>query len=634
MLFIDRLKNAKSPYRYSLSQLNLQAKQITLDKSFPVKFSALLNGSKIDLAGAYTIDKKSGDFDLQLAPLDLMQFSPYFRAALPGKLGSAVLDLNLEVQLMADKVTSKGKVFLDKLDLVLKDLPDAALTQAALKVDYAINYDINRQSLDISTLLIDLNGIALGAEGSVQLAGEEPQLTASLLLDNFDLRKLSQGLPAGLVRELQQYSLAGLVAGKVDLAGRLSAGAKLLKGARFKLDQVQASVAGLRAGISGTVNYAEQVAQADKLALSIDDQKALLSFKVSDLLGALMRGKFQIEADSLDLNRIIPASGGENSTINKTAGSSPAASKLPPVERQKTVAEDIGPFDIPAEMNGTLTVNRLLYKQLSMTRVQADMLLKNNHLVISKLRSDIGGGELLANTDIDLGVKGLAYSGQLNLGQSNLVALVSGLFPQAQQSVSGLLEWQNNFSGRGTLPENLLKQLQVKGAVRVGKGKVTGSPLLEQFSSLLGNPDLKVLSFNEFTGNYNLQNGVANLAADLDSSKTKLRPQGTIGVDGVMDLKLAARVAPELMSNLGAIKGLKQFMTDAEGWGVFPLKIKGTLNQPKISYDDKELQKLASERATQEVSDQLLKKLGVDPVAENVPAKQLLEGTLKKLFGQ
>ena len=390
----------------------------------------------------------------------------------------------------------------------------------------------------------------------------------------------------------------------------------------------------MRTGISGTVNYAEQVAQADKLELSLDDQTVLLSFKVSDLLGELLRGKFQIEADSLDLNRLIPASVADNSTINKRAGSSSAADKLPPVERRKTLAEDIGPFDIPLEMSGTLSVNRLLYKQLSMAKVQAEMLLKNNHLVISKLRSDIGGGELLANTDIDLGVKGLAYSGQLNLGQANLVALVSGLFPQAQQSVSGLLEWQNNFSGRGTLPENLLKQLQVKGAVRVGKGKVTGSPLLEQFSSLLGSPDLKVLSFNEFTGNYNLQNGVANLAADLDSSKTKLRPEGTIGVDGVMDLKLAARVAPELMSNLGALKGLKQFMTDAEGWGVFPLKIKGTLNQPKISYDDKELKNLASERATQEVSDQLLKKLGVDKAAENVPAKQLLEGTLKKLFGQ
>lgn len=285
-------------------------------------------------------------------------------------------------------------------------------------------------------------------------------------------------------------------------------------------------------------------------------------------------------------------------------------------------------------MKGKLLVDQLLYQQLVMNKLQSDLLLKDNHLIISKLRSDIGGGELQVVSDINLGVKGLAYSGQVNLSQSNLTSLVSGLFPQAKQSVSGLLQWQNNFSGRGTLPENLLKQLQVKGAVRIGKGKVAGSPLLEQVSSFLGSSELKVLSFEQFSGNYNLRNGVVQLAADLDSSKTKLRPEGTVGLDGAMDIKLAARLAPALMDNLGAIKGLKQFMTDAEGWGVFPLKIKGTINQPKVSYDDKELQKLATEKATQGVTDQLMRKLGVDNAEENVPVKQLLDGTLKKLFGK
>ncbi|HEY5675060.1 MAG TPA: AsmA family protein [Malonomonas sp.] len=627
LLFIDRLQNAEAPFRYSLEQLNLQARQITLDKAFPIAISAQLNGSRIELAGTYDIAQMAGDIDLQLTPLDLAKFAPYYRDALPGTLGAAHLSLNLEASLQADRISSKGKIALNKVDLVLKALPDAALKQADLTVDYAINYQLENKVLDISTLLVNFNGIALAAEGDVKLAGAEPQLALALLLNKFDLRKLNQGLPAGLVADLDKFALAGLVDGRIELAGQPSAGAKLLKGAQFQFDQVKATVAGGQAAISGAVSYAGQVAQAEKLNLSFNEQQAQLSFKVNEPLGKIIRGEFQIEADSLDLNRLMPATAAGSAPAGKTEGA-----KLPPVEREKTIAEDIGPFDLPLVMKGTLAVNRLLYKQLTMERVKADLLLKDNRLTLSSLRSELGGGELLASADIDLGVKGLAYSGQLNVGQSNLTSLVSGLFPQAKQSVSGLLEWQNSFSGRGTIPDVLLKQLQLDGTLRVGKGKVTGSPLLEQFSNLLGSPDLKVLSFNDFSGNYSLQKGLASLKADLDSSKTKLRPEGTIGLDGAMNMKLDARLAPALLESLGAAKELKQFATDADGWGMLPLQIKGTVNQPQIGYDTKALQKQATERVTQEASKQLMKKLG-DKGGDQAPVKELLDGTLKKLFG-
>ncbi len=633
LLFIDRQQHANSPYRYSLKQLNLQAEQITFDQSFPLKISALLNGSKIELSGEFDIAEMAGDFDLQLAPLDLIPFAPYYREGLPGKLGTAILAVNLEAVLTADKVSSKGKISLTNVDLVLNDLPDAAFQQSDLLVEYAINYRMDQQTLALSTLLVDLNGIALGVEGEIQLAGAEPNLNVALLLDRFDLRKLSQGLPTGLTTELQKYSLTGLVDGKIELAGRAGDGAGLLKSARFELDQVAANLDGSWIGINGSFRYAGQVAQADKLELTFAEQPVWLSFTATDLLKDLIRGEFIIEADSLDLNRILPAPAGEGAEIDQRSTTKSADRKMPPVERRKSIAEDIGPFEIPIEMKGKLAVNKLIYRKLEMTKVQADLLLKDNHLVLSKLRSDIGGGDLQVVADLDLGVKGLAYSGQMTLSRANLISLVPGLFPQAEQSVSGLLQWQNNFSGRGTLPENLLEQLQAKGAVRIGNGKVTGSPLLEQLSSFLGSSDLKVLSFEEFSGNYHLRNGVAQLAADLDSSKVKLRPQGTVGLDGALDLKLDARLAPTLLNRLGADKNLQKIVTDVEGWGIFPLKIKGTLNQPKIGFDSKQLQKLAAERATQEVTRQLLKKLGADQGGEQDPVKQLLEGTLNRLFG-
>ncbi len=47
-----------------------------------------------------------------------------------------------------------------------------------------------------------------------------------------------------------------------------------------------------------------------------------------------------------------------------------------------------------------------------------------------------------AAAEVDLAVKGLAYSGNLSMDQVDLTALVSGLYPQARQSVSGRLQMQ------------------------------------------------------------------------------------------------------------------------------------------------------------------------------------------------
>lgn len=626
LLFVDRSQSAKSPYRYRLDRFNFKASKITLDNSFPIDFSAELNGSKINLSGYYDIARQTGDFDLQVAALDLVKFTPYYRQALPGKLGSASLTLDIEAQVQPQAIESKGKVSFDNLDLVLNDFPDAALQKTRVAIDYALNYDLNEQQLDISTLLVDFNDVAVGAEGVIDLAGPEPYLAVTLLFNQLDLRTLFDGLPKGLTHQLQPYSLAGKLDGRVSLAGTPSRGVALLKSADIELIDVKASIDNLRAGMSGKVHYADQQATAEQLVLSIADQQAVIDFKATNLFGDIVRGDFKIAANQLDMNILLP---------DKPANEQRSGPNTPPIERQPTLAEEIGPFDLPVDMTGRLQVDSLLYKQLTLDRVQADLALKNNHLKIIRLRSDIAGGEFLASSDINLGVKGLKYQGQMKLEQSNLLTLVSGLVPQAEQSVSGLLQWQNNFSGRGTIPENLLQSLQVKGLMNLQKGQISGSPLLEQMSVFLGIPDLKILSFDALESRYDLRNGLANVTGQLNSSKTKLKPEGTIGVDGALDLKLDARIAPELMDKLGVKTGLKQMLSDKDGWGMMPLVIKGDLSRPEVSFDTVALQKQAGIRAKQAAEQQLLDLLEpeLQGGTEQEAVKQLLKGTLDKLFG-
>lgn len=629
ILFIDRAQNSKSPYRYTLDQFNFQASKITLDRSFPIKLVAELNGSKVEVSGHYDIANQSGDLDLQLSSLDLQPFAPYYRQSIPGKLGSAALTINLEVQLQPEEIESKGKVLLEGLDLVLNDLPEAELKNAKVGVDYALNFDLSKQKLDLSTFILNFNDTILGVEGAVELGGAEPTLALALLFDKLDLRALLQGLPAGLTQSVQAYSLAGQVDGRVDFAGKPSSGAKLVKSAKIDLINVQATVDSLRAGVNGNITYADQQVAADKLLLNFADQQAELKFKAENLLGKIIKGEFHVSAATLDLNSLLPV---EAETKTKTSAKKTSGSQLPPAERQPTVADEIGPFDLPLDMTGTLKVGKLIYKQLNLDQVSADLVLKDNHLKINQLRSGIAGGEFLASTDVNLGVKGLAYQGQMKLDQSQLVSLISGVLPQAKQSVTGLLQWQNNFSGRGTLPDNLLKALQIKGAMQLNKGKITGSPLLEQLSVFLSIPELKILSFETLESNYDLRDGMANLSGQLNSSKAKLKPEGTIGVDGSLNMKLDARLAPDLMRSLGAKTGLQQTLSDKDGWGILPLTIKGSITSPKIGFDAKALQAQATDKFKDEAASRLLEKIAPGG-GDNTPVKQLLDNTLNKLFG-
>jgi AsmA protein len=196
-----------------------------------------------------------------------------------------------------------------------------------------------------------------------------------------------------------------------------------------------------------------------------------------------------------------------------------------------------------------------------------------------------------------------------------------------------LLQWQNNFSGRGTIPDNLLRSLQVNGLLQLQQGQIAGSPLMEQLAVFLGIPDLKILSFEALESRYDLRDGLAKLSGQLNSSKARLTPEGTVGVDGALNLKLDARLAPELMQKIGVKTGLKQAVSDKDGWGMLPLAIKGTLNSPKIAFDAAALQKQAAQKVKEEATKKLLEKLAPEGDPAQEPVKQLLEGTLNKLFG-
>jgi len=623
--FTDQYRNERTPYRYRLDQVNLNARKITLDKHFPVDLSVILNDAQIDVSGHYNIAAQSGDLVIHSAPLNVVQFAPYFRDIIPFKLGSAFLATNLEIDIQPQSLRSKGKFDFTQLDLTALKDSQLHFKNANLAADYSLSYDLKSQRLNLSTLLINFNDLRAGIEGQVDLSRSEPFISSKLTLDQIDLRKVMQVVPKGLIRDYQKYSLAGIVSGSVNLNGAVTSGLEILQDATLSLQDVQVSAKNIRAGISGDINYKDDAINASKLALKYGELEADLNLKAEDLFDSVPRAEFQLSADILDFNSLI-----SDQPQEPQSSSHPANSHVD--THQHMLNDDIGPFFISAEIVGRIDAEKILVKQLQMDQFVADIDLRNNHLSITNAKAAIADGQIGANAVIDLGTRGLAYQGQMNIVQPNIVTLMSGLLPQSGHSISGRLSWQNSFSGRGADMTSLLDQLQLDGEYHLADGVVEGSPLINSLASFLGYSELKVLSFKSLAGRYRLNDGLFNLLGDLKSSKVELRPRGTVDVTGRMDLKLNTRISPDLISKLGTNHSLKKMITDQHGWGVLPLEVSGTIDDPHISFDSDALRQQTLNKAKEKAAEKLMKKI---PAAkgDQEPIQQLLDNTLDKLFG-
>ncbi len=622
ILFIDRSINPTAPFRYSLSNMELSVKNFSLKKSFPLDVSMVLNQSQVNLSAQVDLLRQSGNAALRVSPLDLIPFTPYYRTHLPGTLGQAHMEVNLDLDWTPERLLSRGKIALNQVDMMLRDLPDMPMRGVRLATDYSIRYDFPRQFLDISTAVFNYNDIRAVLQGNIDLSVADSYVDIQAVLENVDLRHSVQSLPHSLVRQLQPYSPAGELTVNLRLLGALSTGDQLIHSAQLRLNQVQATVGHLRTGINGDIAYAQNQLTSNNLLLKGGDQQAQLVFNLANLLTPPISGTFALSSRELNLGRFLPDE-------DKRPEPSPASAA------ESAPAQELGPYNLPVDITGTATIDRLLFRQLTMQQVKAAISLKDHRVTIAPLSGRIGEGQFNLNASVDLGIAGFRYEGQVVMTQPDLATLAKGLFPASDQKISGQVHWINSFSGRGTIVDNLLKAVQVDGEIQLSQGALSGFALLDQVSWFLDSPDLKNLTFREFQGNYRLRDGRALIDSHLDGTQVTMTPKGSVGIDGSIKLSLATRLAPEVLSRMGASERLKQAFVDSSGWGVLPLEMGGTLTSPQVRFDTGALEQQAIDQATSEASDRLIKKLLPEVQGESRDAmKNLLDSTLRRLRTQ
>lgn len=373
-------------------------------------------------------------------------------------------------------------------------------------------------------------------------------------------------------------------------------------------NQARAAIEGLRPVVSGTIDLSSQKIHTQGLEIILGDDVVSVDLTVTDFLSKPLKIENRIQADNLNIDKLMAALQTSQPRQEKEGRAKPGSSES---SKQAPAGKDgpLGPFDLPVSVNGQVDVDKAVYKGLAMTDLKLGYKLIKNVLTVETLDARLAEGAISGNARVDLGVAGLSYDSDFSVEEISADALVSGLYPKAAGTLLGRTSAAINISGQGTAWEQMREALSGQGEIRISDGKITGEEFAGGLASALGAGDLKSIDFKSFAGDFEIVDGKLRLVSDFAGKDVKMKPTGTIGLNGALDMNLNLALAPGFSSRLSSDSLVGQLLADEQGWTGMPVALGGSLGKPRFVLDKARLQKQLTEEGTRKVIEKGLQKL-------------------------
>jgi len=635
--FVDRTLDAPHTQRYEISNFNLNARDIGLRRAFPLEVACSINGAALEGAGEINLLQRTLKADVSLARLAVEAFAPYFASALPGTLRSLALSAQLNVDASPETISSAGQISLDDISLNLNALPDTPIDAATFTLNYTATYQPAAATLKLTNAALNYNGIKADIRGDIRDVDSTPTLDLALSTPAIEMLTLLEALPPQLVAAAQDMSPSGTIRLQGHLEGKLSMGAALLRQAELHLVEVEADVEEMRPRLNGGFILADARVHSESLTLKIGPNVARMELETPNLFATPLKLTHNINAQRFDLDVILA------STAAPAAAADQSASK----GKGGTVAEELGPFDIPLDLNGSVSIDEALYQGLSITGFAMQYHLRDNILKIENLRGSVSEGTFTQEAQVDLRRRGLGYRGKTSVKDVQVDPVITALAPESAHTVFGALNLELEFNGTGTLMDTLKKNLNATGSLNMQQARIKSARLTEELASFLNLAQLRDIRFDTVSANVKVRDAVAHIDGNFSGTNMRARPQGTVGLNGSLNLGLNARLAPRLAQELDRNGHVAGLLTDDEGWALLPVKVKGTYAQPRISLDESALSQQATQKAVENLKQRLLDKIApaqepaegdatqqnTQPAQED-PTRKLIDDAFKSIFGK
>ncbi|MFH2098985.1 MAG: AsmA family protein, partial [Pseudomonadota bacterium] len=582
--------------------------------------------------------------------------------ALPGTLKDLVLDGKLEVGVFTLAGISGSGVFqvktldknltfsgslraaadnlknsLEKLGIAVDTREPGALGAARLE----LSFTGSTQAVEIKSIALALDDSKLKGSAGVQFS-QPPRYSFQLAADvlnadrylppkNQGASEIKPGAPAppgqalpGTLKDLVLdgklevgvFTLAGISGSVVfqvktldknlTFSGSLRAAADNLKNSLEKLgiavDTREPGTLGA-ARLELSFTGSTQAVEIKPIALALDDTHLKGSARV--LLSHPPRYTFLLAADVLDADRYLPPK-------DTRAPEHKPAKQPPPSQADLSALKNLF-------LDGKLEVGAVTLAGMDMKDVLVQVMAKNGVLTIEPARSNLYGGSTLAQAGLDVTGKSprLQVKDEIKLVQ--LGPLLSDL--AGKGFLTGLGTVRTDLTAEGLDTPDILRTLNGTLALGVSDGTVKGVNLpgliRESWAALKGVPldqqAVRDTDFAKLTGTVHFAGGQAK-SDDLLLITPLLRVSGRGAADLLqrsLDYTLSAAVLGDLRVTVAGVeKNLKNIQ--------IPIRVTGTLDQPKFGIDPVELARQVAGQEIQEKKGEAVKRLE-DAIQKNLP---------------
>jgi len=313
----------------------------------------------------------------------------------------------------------------------------------------------------------------------------------------------------------------------------------------------------------------------------------------------------------------------------------PAAEKAEPASATESPAskeapQEAEPLDLKLTAQGEIKVDLALFKGLNMKNLHMKYDFRDNKLNVTKLAGSAGKGTFDLISVADLSKKGYLYSLSGTIDSLYAEEIINAFFPEYKDTIYGIISTNLKFSGKGTLPESIKRNLSGNADFTINNGKITNMPVLANLAAILNTRELETINIKHGNGKVTITNGLAKLDSIITSDDVEMDPKGDIGiVDESLDLAFDLRLSPRLKGKaMGS--GYSEYLSDQAGWGMIPVRCPGTFSKPRCGPD---LAKAGS-RALEKEVDKQLNRILKKKEGEESPEAEAVKGLLKGILGK
>lgn len=577
IIFVDRKVVPGQTIATTASNVQLTMSGIALGAPLPFEMAAtLLTDRSQNLRVRGTVGPLPGSLEFGSVPINvglqardvlLNALGPYLSPAFPLTQGRLGVDLNLQGSLDRN-VRLNGTLSLANAMVREGVVQKAATPMPTLKSTYDIGVDLAKERAELTGVQVNLSSLQAAIKGAIDQLVTTPYLDLQLSTNTF--------APGDLLTQVP--FLGALLPAPTDLRGTVQLQATL-KGAPHNLRsdaQMDLKEVTLRSGSlnGGTPDVGGLLVETDQA------RAALTMYLVTPQPPSI---QMDVRAQRAGIDYLAASPAAQKTSPEPT---SPGATPEAPQARAMLP---------PVTLHGKVYVAEGRIQRARARQLTADFSLVDGKLASSQ-QMQVYAGSYQGTTKVDLTQPEPAYALDAKVVDLDVGQVLDELTP-ARKTLRGVLTTDLHLVGRGWTWDGINQTLSGQGHAKINEAHLATFDLIPELiqvvQNLVGRAGLTIDTglgrdaFKTIEADWDLRQGrILTERMRLRGEGVEAWLDGSVGLDRSLDYAGKVFLPPKFIALRGRPALLPQ---DDQGRFILPFMVKGTLQAPQVSLNEKAL---------------------------------------------